>query len=76
MLDPADIKSDLEGLYSGKECFQWMEKESQNLHELLGPGYKQLAATGGEPIDDVVGFFPEISWDRLVITLFRTAEKH
>jgi len=76
MLDPANIKPDLEGLYSGKECFQWMEKESQNLHELLGPGYKQLAATGGEPIDDIVGYFPEISWDRLVRTLFRTAEKH
>ena len=76
MLDPANIKPDLEGLYSGKECFQWMEKESQNLFELLGPGYKQLAATGGEPIDDIFGHFPEISWDRLVRTLFRTAEKH
>ena len=75
MLDPANIKPDLEGLYSGKECFQWMEKESQNLHELLGPSYKQLAATGGEPIDDISGRFPEISWDRLVRTLFRTAEK-
>jgi len=75
MLDPANIKPDLEGLYSGKECFQWMEKESQNLHELLGPSYKQLSATGGEPIDDIFGHFPEISWDRLVRTLFRTAEK-
>ena len=76
MLDPSNIKSDLEGLYSGKECFQWMEKESQNLNELLGPDYKQLVATGGEPIDDIVGYFPEISWNRLIITLFRTAEKH
>ena len=42
----------------------------------IGPGYKQLAATGGEPIDDISGQFPEISWDRLVRTLFRTAEKH
>jgi glycine cleavage system H lipoate-binding protein len=75
ILVPANIKSDLEGLYSGKECSQWMEKESQNLHELLGPGYKNLAATGGEPIDDIIGHFPEISWDRLVRTLFRAAEK-
>ncbi|MCJ7538271.1 MAG: glycine cleavage system protein H, partial [Desulfobacterales bacterium] len=75
MLDSANIKPDLEVLYSGKECFQWMEKESQNLFELLGPSYKQLAATGGEPIDDIFGHFPEISWDRLVRTLFRTAEK-
>ncbi len=75
MLDPANIKPELEGLYSGKESFQWMEKESQNLHELLGPRYKQLAATGGELIDDIFGNFPEISWDRLVRTFFRTAEK-
>jgi len=75
-LKPANIESELEGLYSGKECFQWMEKESQNLLELIGPGYKQLAATGGEPIDDIFGHFPEISWDRLVKTFFRTAEKH
>ena len=72
MLDPANIKPDLEGLYSGKECFQWMEKESQNLHELLGPSYKRLAATGGEPIDDIFGHFPEIAWDRLVRTFLRT----
>jgi glycine cleavage system H lipoate-binding protein len=76
MLDSANIKPELEGLYSGKESFQWMEKESQNLLELLGPSYKQLAATGGEPIDDIFGHFPEISWDKLVKTLFRTAEKH
>ena len=76
MLDPANIKPDLEGLYSGKECFQWLEKESQNLHELLGPSYQQLAATGGEPIDDIFGQIPEISWDRLVRTFFRTSEKH
>jgi glycine cleavage system H lipoate-binding protein len=76
MLDPSNIKSDLEGLYSGKEGFRWMEKENQNLLELIGPGYKQLAATGGEPIDDIFGHFPEISWNRLIRTLFRTAEKH
>jgi len=76
MLDPANITPDLEALYSGTESFKWMEKENQNLHELLGPGYKELAATGGEPIDDIFGNFPGISWDRLVRTLFRTAEKH
>ena len=76
MLDPSNIKPELEGLYSGKECFQWMEKESKNLYELMGPRYEHLAATGGEPIDDIFGHFPEISWDRLVRTLFRTAEKY
>jgi glycine cleavage system H lipoate-binding protein len=76
MLDTVNIKSELESLYSGKECFQWMEKESQHLLELIGTGYKQLAATGGEPVDDIFGHFPEMDWDRLVKTLFRTEEKH
>lgn len=75
ILDAENLKPELSGLYFGKECFQWMEKESQNLFGLLGSGYKQLAATGGEPMDDIFGHFPEISWDRLVRTLFRTAEK-
>jgi hypothetical protein len=52
-----------------------MEKESQNLLNLMGPRYKQMAATGGKPIDDVFGNFPEIKWDRLVRTFLRT-KKH
>jgi glycine cleavage system H lipoate-binding protein len=75
ILDAENLKPELAGLYSGRECFQWMEKESQNLYELLGPGYKKLAATGGEPIDNIFGHLPEISWARLVGTFFRTAEK-
>jgi glycine cleavage system H lipoate-binding protein len=76
MLDPENLEPELAGLYSGRECFQWMEKEGQNLYELMGPRYEQLAATGGEPIDDIYGNFPEMDWDLLVRTFFRTAEKH
>lgn len=75
MLDAENIKPELAGLYSDKECFQWMEKESQNLYTLMGPRYEQLAATGGEPIDDVFGNFPEIKWDRLVRTFLRTKKR-
>jgi glycine cleavage system H lipoate-binding protein len=74
MLDAENLKPELAGLYSGRECFQWMEKESQNLYELMGPRYKQLAATGGEPIDDIYGHFPEMNWDRLVRTFLHMAE--
>lgn len=74
ILDADNIKPELAGLYSDKECFQWMEKESQNLLDLMGPRYEQLAATGGEPIDDVSGNFPEIGWDRLVRRFLYTLE--
>jgi len=72
ILDAENIEPELEGLYSDKECFQWMEKESQNLHDLMGPRYEQLAATGGKPIDDIFGSFPEIGWDRLIRAVLRT----
>jgi glycine cleavage system H lipoate-binding protein len=75
ILEAEKIEPELAGLYSDKESFQWMEKESQNLCHLMGPRYEQLAATGGEPIDDVFGNFPEIKWDRLVRTFLRTKKR-
>jgi hypothetical protein len=35
----------------------------------MGPEYEDLAATGGEPVGDVYGNFPDIGW-RLLIQKF------
>ncbi|MCG6972720.1 MAG: NAD-dependent epimerase/dehydratase family protein [Desulfobacterales bacterium] len=75
MLYTENLVPELEGLYSGKECFQWMEKENQHLHKLMGPRYEQLAAVGGEPIDDIYGFLPEANWYRLVGKFLQTGIK-
>jgi nucleoside-diphosphate-sugar epimerase/glycine cleavage system H lipoate-binding protein len=75
ILDSENFKPELAGLYFGRECFQWMEKESQNLYKLMGPRYEQLSATGGELVDDIFGEFPEISWNLLLRTFFHTTEK-
>jgi glycine cleavage system H lipoate-binding protein len=72
ILNPVSLEINKKALCSGKECFQWMEQENQNLFELLGPRYQRLAATGGEPVDDIFGHFPEIDWGRLVKTFLRT----
>jgi glycine cleavage system H lipoate-binding protein len=72
LLNPVSLKINRKELYLGKECFQWIDKEIQNLLELLGSRYERLAATGGEPIDDIFGHFPEIEWDRLVKTFLHT----
>lgn len=72
ILEPDMPKRHLKGLYYGKESIQWMEQESQKLLNLMGPEYEKLAATGGRPIKDVFGSFPEIGWDRLVRTFLRT----
>ncbi len=75
LLDPANLKLNLKGLYYGKECFQWIQKENQNLLEFLEPRYERLAATGGELVDDIYIHLPEMSWHRLVCAFLHTAEK-
>ena len=72
LLNPVSLEMNKKALYSGKECFQWVESENRHLLSLLGSQYEQLAATGGEPIDDIFGHFPELDWNRLVKTFLRT----
>jgi glycine cleavage system H lipoate-binding protein len=72
IMEPVMPKRNLKGLYFGHESARWMEKESQQLLSMMGPAYKDLAATGGSPISDVYGFFPEIGWDILVKKFLRT----
>ncbi len=74
-LNPVSLEINMKEFYWGKECFQWIEKENQNLLELLGYRYERLAATGGGLIDDIYGHFPQIDWDRLVKTFLRKVEK-
>lgn len=72
IVEPKLPKRDLKGLYFGEEGFQWMEQETQKLASLMGPEYEQLAATGGEALNDLYGHFPDLGWDRIVKTFLRT----
>ena len=51
-----------------------MEQETQKLISLMGPEYEQLVSTGGEAINDLIGNYPDLGWDRLVRTFLRTEE--
>jgi nucleoside-diphosphate-sugar epimerase/glycine cleavage system H lipoate-binding protein len=75
MLDTENLAPELAGLYSGKECFRWVEKENQNLCILMGSRYERLAAAGGEPMDDIYENLPEINWNRLVSKFLWTEMK-
>jgi glycine cleavage system H lipoate-binding protein/Pyruvate/2-oxoacid:ferredoxin oxidoreductase delta subunit len=72
IVEPVVPKLDLESLYFGDGSIRWMEMENKKLLQLLGPEFERLAATGAEPIADFFGHLPEIGWDRLVQTFFRT----
>jgi nucleoside-diphosphate-sugar epimerase/glycine cleavage system H lipoate-binding protein len=75
MLDTENLALELEGLFSGRECFQWMEKENQHLHDLMGPRYEKMAAVGGDPVDDIYKYLPGVNWYRLVSKFLRTGIK-
>jgi glycine cleavage system H lipoate-binding protein len=72
IVEPDMPKRNLKGLFYSKESMQWIEQEYKKLLNLMGPEYERLAATGGQPVSDVFGNFPEVGWDLLVRTFLRT----
>jgi glycine cleavage system H lipoate-binding protein len=72
IIEPKLLKANLRGLYYGKESFHWLENEAQALLKLIGPEYEALASTGGEPVSDLFGHFPDIGWEQLVQTFLHT----
>lgn len=74
IIEPDFPKRNLKRLYFGDESLQWIEQETQKLMSLMGPEYEQLVATGGEPIDDFFGSFPDIGWGALTTTFLRTEQ--
>jgi len=75
MIEPAMPKRDMKGLYYGRESVQWMENENARLLSLMGPEYENLAATGAEPVRDVLEAFPEVGWQVLVKAFLLTGSK-
>lgn len=72
IVEPDMHKKDLRGLYYGEESFRWMEQEVKTLMGLMGPEYERLSATGGTPVDDLFGNYPDVGWDRLAKTFLHT----
>lgn len=71
IIEPQLPMKDVRGLYYGSESFRWMEGENQKLMQLLGPEYEGLSATGGEPVSDLFGNFPELGWEQLIRIFLR-----
>ncbi len=75
ILEPDSPKKTGAGLFYGKDSLEWTDRESQKLLGLIAPEYHNLAATGGEPIDDVFARFPEIGWEVLAKTFLRSQKR-
>ncbi|MBU0514886.1 MAG: glycine cleavage system protein H, partial [Proteobacteria bacterium] len=67
VVQPGRLKTNLKNLLFGQETDRWIEDETNRLVALFAQetGY-QLAATGGQFVDDVFGQAPGIGWDTLV----------
>jgi len=72
IVEPDMPKRNLKELFFGKEAERWMDREQQDLLELVAPDYARMAATGGQLVRDVHGHFPQIGWDRLVSRFLHT----
>ena len=67
VVEPEKLKGNLKNLlFAKKEVDGWMGHEVERLHNLVMAEHGPLAATGGEPIDDIYGNAPEIGWKKLV----------
>jgi glycine cleavage system H lipoate-binding protein len=67
VVEPKRLKGNLKNLlFAKKEVDGWMEHEVHRLHDLVMAEHGPLAATGGEPVDDIFGNVPEIGWKKLV----------
>jgi hypothetical protein len=72
IVEPDMPKRNLKKLLFGQQCDAWIEAEQQHLLALIGPEYRQMAATGGQVVDDLYGSIPEIGWDRIVQDFLRS----
>jgi glycine cleavage system H lipoate-binding protein len=75
IVEPRMPKLNRRGLFYGKDSLEWTDRESQKLLRLIGPEYQNLAAAGGDPVDDIYASFPEIGWDRLAETFLGNKKK-
>jgi glycine cleavage system H lipoate-binding protein len=75
IVEPNMPKWNINKLFYGKNSLEWTDRESQRLLRLIGPKYQNLAAAGGEPVDDIYASFPEIGWDRLAEKFLGSAKK-
>jgi glycine cleavage system H lipoate-binding protein len=68
VIDPVSgLKSKTRSLLFEQKAVAWLNAEVKKLEETVMNVYGvQLAATGGEPVDDIYGNLPEVKWEDLV----------
>lgn len=70
LMEPTNLKHNLENLVTGPETVAWIEDETHRLLEMLSDKAGYTLPSGGSIVDDVYGHFPVLGWRRLVRGFF------
>ncbi len=73
LVHPHELRKSLKNLFFGDESLAWFDDEATRLNTLVSEqtGY-QMAATGGEAINDIYGSVPGLNWQQIVSTFLGT----
>lgn len=72
VVSPTNLKPDLEHLLFGRRNAAWIENEAHRLLGMLESAAGLTLPSGGMIVDDVYGHYPQLQWERLVLTFLRT----
>ena len=73
LVTPTNLKPDLEKMLFGQCNIAWVENEFHRLLEMLESSIGLTLPCGGGLIDDFLGCYPQLSWQRLVQEFLHSA---
>ncbi len=73
VVNPTNLKPDLDKLLFDRGNAAWIEDESHKLLAMLESSVGATLHSGGTIIDDVYGHYPQLRWARLVKEFLRSA---
>ena len=73
VVNPTNLKPDLDNLLFDQGNAAWIEDESHKLLAMLESSVGATLHSGGTIIDDVYGHYPQLGWARLVKEFLRSA---
>jgi cob(I)alamin adenosyltransferase len=73
VVNPTNLKPDLDNLLFDQDNAAWIEDESHKLLAMLEPSVGATLQSDGTIVDDVYGHCPQLGWTRLVKEFLRSA---
>ena len=72
VIQAANLKKDIKQLHFGQEANDFITSESDKLFGMVEEVAGPLSADGGQLVSDIYGNLPDLGWERLTKTFFRS----